>query len=259
MKAVVIGSGNVAAALADGISACDGLQLVQVCARNESRGRRLALRLGTGYADRPEDVADADIYLIAVSDSAVGEVSGRLRVPSGAVVAHTAGGLEMDVLRCTADTGVLYPFQTFSAGRHMDWMRVPLFVEYATAHAGDVLHRVAGALSDTVFEADGMQRRMLHVAGVFACNFTNRMYAVAKELLAGCGYDFSILAPIVHETVDKAFFSGEPESVQTGPAVRHDAVTIRRHMEMLERQNCGRYREIYELLSKDIWETSKKI
>ncbi|MFR7708692.1 MAG: NAD(P)-binding domain-containing protein [Alistipes inops] len=131
MEITIIGSGNVAAALAGAVAGQDSLHLKQLCARNPLRGRELADRYGAEYIARPEETAEADLYLIAVSDSAVEEVSARLRTPPGATVAHTSGGLGIDSLRCVAaDRAVCYPLQTFSAGRSIDFRTVPLFIEH---------------------------------------------------------------------------------------------------------------------------------
>ena len=111
MEITIIGSGNVAAALAGAVAGQDSLHLKQLCARNPLRGRELADRYGAEYIARPEETAEADLYLIAVSDSAVEEVSARLRTPPGATVAHTSGGLGIDSLRCAADRAVCYPLQ----------------------------------------------------------------------------------------------------------------------------------------------------
>lgn len=259
MEITIIGSGNVAAALAGAVAGQDGLHLKQLCARNPLRGRELADRYGAEYVARPEEAAEADLYLIAVSDSAVEEVSARLRTPSGATVAHTSGGLGIDSLRCAAaDRAVCYPLQTFSAGRSIDFRTVPLFIEYATDRAGRTVRDFAEALSDCVREADSARRGRLHAAAVFACNFPNHLYALAAGLLEKEGLDFGILGPLVLETAAKAVATGRPAAVQTGPAVRGDAVTMRRHEAILARENDERYNEIYKLLSESIWETSKR-
>ena len=208
---------------------------------------------------RPEETAEADLYLIAVSDSAVEEVSARLRTPPGATVAHTSGGLGIDSLRCVAaDRAVCYPLQTFSAGRSIDFRTVPLFIEYTTDRAGRTVRDFAEALSDCVREADSARRGRLHAAAVFACNFSNHLYAIAGRLLEKEGLDFGILGPLVLETAAKAVATDNPAAVQTGPAVRGDTVTMRRHEAILARENDERYNKIYKLLSESIWETSKR-
>lgn len=259
MEITIVGSGNVAEALAGAVAACDGLHLQQVRARNSRRGRTLAERYGADYTEHPQEAAPADLYLIAVSDSAVEEVSALLHPPFGATVAHTSGGLGIDALRCdTPHRAVCYPLQTFSRGRSLDLSTVPLFIEYATERAETTVRTFAETLSCRVYEADSARRNRLHAAAVFACNFSNHLYALAGRLLEKEGLDFGILGPLVLETAAKAVTTGTPAAVQTGPAVRGDAVTMRRHEAVLAGENDERYNEIYKLLSQSIWETSKR-
>lgn len=224
----------------------------EICSRSE-RGSELAVRYGFGFAPSPGAMMPADIYIIAVSDGAVGEVSRQLNVPSGAVVAHTAGGVGMDALSGDCPhRAVIYPLQTFSQGRRIDFSQVPLFIEYATPHAGEVIRELACALSSSVSEADSARRVRLHTAAVFACNFSNHLYAIAARLLEEDGLTFDVLKPLITETADKAVSTGDPASAQTGPAVRGDRSTMVRHMELLGREGWEEYLKIYELLSQSI-------
>ena len=127
-RVVIVGSGNVAEALARALPA-SGVELCQLFARNPERGPRVAALGGTTWTDDPRRLAAADLYLVAVSDRAVGEVAASLPVPAGAVVAHTAGSVPLDALGRFAHRAVLYPLQTFTAGRAVDFARVPLFIE----------------------------------------------------------------------------------------------------------------------------------
>lgn len=259
MKITIAGSGNVAAALARAVAAAPGLSLRQICARNRTRGEELAGRYGAAYAARPEEAAAADLYLIAVSDSAVGEVSARLHAVPGATVAHTSGGLGIDALRCaTPHRAVFYPLQTFSADRIADLHGIPVFIESADSTAEDAVGRFAAALSERVYEADSDRRALLHAAAVFACNFPNHLYALAGRLLEREGLDFGVLGPLILETAAKAVATGTPAAVQTGPAARHDAVTMQRHEALLKREEDETFIKTYKLLSESIWETSKK-
>ncbi len=260
MRITIIGSGNVAAAFARAIAATAGLRLQEICARNEVRGRELAERYGTGYTSSPETVGAADLYLIAVSDAAVGELSGRLAAPAEAVVAHTAGGLGLDALRCaTPHRGVLYPLQTFSSGRTIDFRSVPLLTEASDRTAQTCIETAAAALSERVVAADSAMRNRIHVAAVFACNFTNHLLARATRLLEEADINAALLRPLIHETIDKALSVADPAAVQTGPAARHDTITLRRHLALLEGEADPNYTAIYQLLSNSIWEISKKI
>lgn len=255
---VIIGSGNLAEALARALSASD-LELRQIYARNEARGRAIAALTGAETASQPDALCPtADIYLIAVSDSAVGEVSRRLPIPAGAVVAHTAGSVPLDALPDRfGRRAVFYPMQTFTRGRAVDFREIPIFIEGSDADVQAAVEAFAGHLSRTVVQADTAQRGQVHLAAVFACNFANRMYALGERIVRRAGLDFDVLKPLIAETAAKACGSRSPADVQTGPAVRHDRPTLERHAALLA--DDADLQELYRHISKNIWETSRKI
>lgn len=256
-RVVIIGSGNVAWALALAVSRAENLELVQIYARNIAAASELAQASGCGFTSVPEYLAAADLYVIAVSDLAVGSVSASL--PFGdAVVAHTAGAVDMSVLNSKIVNGaVLYPLQTFTKGREVDFSDVPFLIEGRTEQALECVREVAQALSDSVHEVNSTRRARMHVAAVFACNFTNHMYVVAQQLLGDNNMSFDLLKPLILETAQKAVASPSPLDTQTGPAIRNDFKTKSMHCEMLlEKPDL---KNIYITLSKNIWEISKKI
>ncbi len=253
----VIGSGNVAEAIALAVAQSEELQLKQIVARNSERGQQLAEMTGAEWCSDVEQAAEADLYIISVSDRAVGEVASRLPLRDDAIVVHTAGSVEMDVLGERA-RGVFYPFQTFTAGRRVDFQQVPLFVEGCDEPTTVELERVAHLLSHRVYRATSQRRREIHLTGVLACNFVNALYAMAADRLAEReGLPFDILRPLIEQTARKAVEADHPREVQTGPAVRGDKAVTARHCEMLA--GDSRKEEIYKLLTEYIWETSKKI
>ena len=243
---VLIGSGNLAEALARAISRTEGATLLQIFARNAKRGTALALENGTAWNSDPRELAAADLYILAVSDAAI-------TTPAEAAVVHTAGGIGIEALPARFDRrGVLYPLQTFTQGRSVDFAKIPLFVEGNDDSFTSELEAFARNLSRTVYRADSDRRVRLHLAAVFACNFVNHLYALGGEILHGTELPFDVLKPLIAEAVD----SGDPHRVQTGPAVRGDLPTLRRHEAALAHD--PRLLRIYESLSQDIWETSKK-
>ena len=263
-RIVLIGSGNLAEALACAL-AVRGLGPVQLFARNEARARAvvdrvraLAPEAAVERASRPEELCrDADLYLIAVSDGAVGEVARTLPIPAAAAVVHTAGSVALEALPARyARRGVFYPMQTFTAGRAVDFGSIPLLVEASTSELLAELETLAPRLTRTVIRADGAQRRKVHLAAVFACNFANAVYALGERIVRGAGLEFEVLKPLIAETAAKACAAASPVDVQTGPAVRGDAATMERHRALLAQDPL--LDEIYSTLSRSIWETSKK-
>jgi predicted short-subunit dehydrogenase-like oxidoreductase (DUF2520 family) len=253
MRVVVVGSGNVAESLAQAIAEAEGLELVQVYARNEERGRKVADLAHTEWSNNA--IAEADLYLISVSDNAIAECAEKLHVAENAVVAHTAGCCPIDALAPHTHRAVFYPFQTFSVGRKVDFSKGYIFLEGATDHALKVVNEVAHALTSKVEMADSARRAVIHLSGVFACNFANAMYANAAEILAESGLPFDIVAPVIEETAKKAVEILNPAATQTGPARRGDTKTLERHHKMLAEK--PHKQEIYDKISEDICERAK--
>ena len=246
-RVVLIGSGNVATSLAHGLaSRCE---LAQVYSRRLSHARALAEAVGCPAAtdDLGALVPDADAYIIAVSDDAIAQVVGAV-ADNGALWLHTSGSTSIDVFcghrqRC----GVLWPMQSFSRE-----VVTPLDEVYFFAEGNDeaALHDVTELgqmLSRHVTAADSNQRRWLHLASVFSCNFANHLWALADELLSTRGLPFEALLPLIRTTVDK-LDRLTPAQSQTGPAARGDRRIIDSHLAMLD----GEKRDIYRLLTESI-------
>ena len=252
----IIGSGNVAEALALAV-ASSPLELRQVFGRNRSRVAAVAALAGCDGASDPARLAAADIYLIAVSDRAVAEVASSLPIAPSAVVAHTAGSVPVDALPAYFERrAVFYPFQTFTAGRSVDFSQIPILIETATPALRPEMTAFARTLSHTVLYADSALRGKVHLAGAFACNFANHCFELGAGVLRQAGLSFDLLRPLIGEMTAKALASASPAEVQTGPAVRNDLPTEERHLQLLEKNE--RLSAIYRLISQDIWETSKK-
>ena len=228
----LFGAGRVAGQLGPALVAA-GHAVVFVWSRQPATAGALAAGLpgATVLAGFTAPLPPADVYLLAVPDAAVAPLLAAVPWPAGALVAHLAGALPLAVFaaRPAVRGGVLYPLQTFSAGRAVDWAAVPLCVEAADAGALNTLLALARSLSDDVRRLASADRLRLHVAAVFANNFTNHLLGVADALLAEAGLPAALLAPLVRETVAKALAGGSPFAVQTGPAARRDAPTLAAH------------------------------
>ncbi|MBO5893990.1 MAG: DUF2520 domain-containing protein [Alistipes sp.] len=256
LRVVVVGSGNVAEAVAIAVADTWALELKQVVARNTQRAAAIAEMCRTDWCDDLSKCEEADFYIIAVSDRAVEEVASQLNCAEGAIVVHTAGSVEMEALGECA-RGVLYPFQTFTMGRKVDFSDVPLFVEGCSEEVTERIESLAQLLSRRVYRANSSRRREIHLAGVLACNFVNALYSMAADHIDSTeALPFDVLRPLILETARKASESSHPRLVQTGPAVRGDFAVAERHQGMLDDTT---HKEIYKLLTDYIWQTSKKI
>lgn len=229
-----------------------GWQIVQVYSRTEASASELASRLGVGYVTTLEEVCtDADIYLVMVKDAVLQElVPAVVKGREGALFVHTAGSMPMEVWKNDAlRYGVLYPMQTFSKAREVDFASVSFFVESNGEAELAVLKEMAASLSPKVYEATSAQRTYLHMAAVFACNFANHMYALSAYLLEKHGLPFDAMLPLIDETARKVH-GLSPKEAQTGPAVRRDENVMNKHLAMLAEE--PELRELYEKISNSI-------
>ena len=250
MKTVtIIGAGRVATHLGKGLKTA-GLEINEVISKSGNSARELAELLN---AKAVQDWANlsptSDLYLVAVNDDAVAEVAQSFPF-NDKLIAHTSGSVQMDVLsNASSSYGIFYPLQTFSKEKDVDLKKVPFCIEGADEVCAKSLFELAEQVSDNVSYVDSNQRKRLHLAAVFACNFSNHLYAIAEELLGEDGLSLDMLRPLLTETAEKAQ-THSPKSVQTGPAVRNDEAIITNHLEQLEAHPD--YRNLYNLLTKSI-------
>ena len=232
---VLLGAGRVATHLAPALMGA-GYRIVQVYSRTADAARALACPLGVPYTDNLDAVStEAHIYIACVADEALPAIAARVAsADEDKIFLHTAGSVSMDVWRDAGagHYGILYPLQTFSKERAVDMSAVSLFVEASDEYALNAVEALAYSLSDKVFYADSRRRALLHIAAVFACNFTNAMYAAAHRLLATDNIPFEVLLPLIDETAAKVH-SLTPRAAQTGPALRGDMAVMQKHMDAL--------------------------
>lgn len=192
---------------------------------------------------------NSDIVIIAVKDDAIGEVASKLR-GRALCIAHTSGSVAMNILEgCAAHTGVIYPLQTFSKEKALNYEEIPFFIEGSDETAENLLSGVALSISGSVRKADSSQRELIHIAAVFACNFVNHLIGIANEILAEGDMDYKLLLPLIKETIDKLNIL-PPHEAQTGPAARKDMGIVGSHIDKLNYKPD--LRQIYSLLSERI-------
>lgn len=254
MKTVLIGAGNVATQLGKALHEAN-YRIIQVYSRTEASASMLAARLGTTFTADPAAIADnADLYLFCVKDDAIVPILSAMPVGAGLYI-HTAGSVPMGVFSERVERyGVLYPLQTFSKARDLSFREIPLLLEAAREEDAWILAALAGKLSDTVHFITSEKRKYLHLAAVFACNFTNHIYALAAEIVESEGMDWALLQPLISETAAKAMVL-PPSDAQTGPAVRGDYEVMQKHLEWLK---DDRTKDIYRMLSESIHANSLK-
>ena len=249
MRITIIGSGNVATHFAAAFKNA-GHRLVQVYSRDIQNAALLAYHVGAEAINDLNDInPETDIFIISVKDDAIMPVTGQL-ASYQRLIAHTSGVTHIEaLLTLTPLAGVLYPLQTLSKIKEVDFLTVPLCIEGADEATTLQLEELARTVSNNVYRVNSAQRKVLHLGAVFACNFPNYLYGAAQQLLAQHDMDFTMLRPLILETAQKVQ-QRFPAEVQTGPAVRNDENTMVAHLQMLN--NEPELQLLYRLLSQQI-------
>lgn len=251
-KVSIIGSGNVAQHLIQAFQLDNSIEIVQVFARTKKNLEHLldSDRITSDYSQ----LQVADIYIIAVSDDAIAEVSAALPFNNQLVV-HTSGTVALTSIAITNRRGVFYPLQTFSKDKAVNFKTIPICLEAENEKDLKTLSSIASSVSDAIYEINSDQRKALHVAAVFVNNFVNHLYQMGNEICEENQIPFNILKPLIQETANK-IESLSPKEAQTGPAKRNDLKTIIAHEQFLTDEKQA---TIYKLLTQSIQNNGKKL
>ncbi|MBR5324827.1 MAG: DUF2520 domain-containing protein [Muribaculaceae bacterium] len=250
----IIGSGNVATHLAKAIFNA-GVDVKYVYSPTLENSSVLASKVNAVAVDSISEIdRDIDLLIISIKDDAIKDVVEDLK-EFNSIVVHTSGGINIDVFDGVAEKcGVLYPLQTFSKNRDLDFPKIPLFIEACNNDILSEIKEFSKRLSSNVIEADSSRRKIMHVAAVFACNFVNHCYDIASQILEKEGISFDVLLPLIEETTKK-ISEITPHEAQTGPARRGDSDVMNAHLQQIDSASM---KEIYTLLSKSITDSYKK-
>ena len=223
---LVIGNGNVAFHLVKQFNAIDEIECAQISSRN----------IGS--------LPPADVAIVAVSDDAITDVSSKIDTN---LVVHTSGGSHINSLKNLKNKGVFYPLQSFSKSKEVDFSEIPICLEAESEADYDLLEKIAKLISKKVYRIDSIQREIIHVSAVFANNFSNHMFTIADEICKSNQIPFEILHPLISETVKK-LSNLSPKEAQTGPAIRNDQKTIKKHLLLLPEN----YQLMYKIITESI-------
>ncbi|WP_109300129.1 Rossmann-like and DUF2520 domain-containing protein [Aquimarina sp. AU474] len=245
IKVVILGGGNVAQHLYTALSSQKLVDIVQCYNRKgitlhpDQNNNKIVTDLNK--------IVLANIYILAVSDDAIEEISTNLPFQNRFVV-HTSGSVPMSTIKDTNRKGVFYPLQTFSKNTTVDFTKIPFCIEAESKDDKQLLKKLASFLSPKVYEISSEQRNILHVSAVFVNNFTNYLFSVGNDICDEHEIPFEILHPLIQETAQK-IQKIIPDKAQTGPAIRNDLETIQRHLNIL---TDNTQKEIYQTLTRSI-------
>jgi predicted short-subunit dehydrogenase-like oxidoreductase (DUF2520 family) len=252
MNVSFIGSGNLAWHLAPALDNA-GYVVKEIYSRNPKHAEALTERLYQAEVKASLDfsTSSSSVFIIATSDDAIEGIAQEIVLPEEAFLIHTSGSQPLSILQFAAaiNIGVLYPLQTFTKKQKIEFRDTPIFVESNNEETEKILIPLAKAISTQVRKIKSEERKALHVAAVFASNFSNHMLTLSKGIMEDNGLSYDLLKPLISETINKSLSIG-PENAQTGPAKRGDLEILDRHMAfLLEDENLS---EIYKLISQSI-------
>ncbi|WP_394758148.1 Rossmann-like and DUF2520 domain-containing protein [Flavobacterium sp.] len=252
IRVVLIGSGNVAQHLVSAFAKSDTVTIIQIFSRNKRSASHLLD--SSKITDSLNNLSEADLYIISVTDNAIEEVSKQLSFKNKLVV-HTSGSASIDILSNENRKGVFYPLQTFSKNKKVNFKEIPICLEAQNESDYQLLETVSRAISNKTYRINSNQRKALHVSAVFVNNFVNHLYTIGNDICVQNNIPFEILHPLILETADKITLLS-PNEAQTGPAKRNDTQTINTHLNFLSDEN---QKEIYKILTKSIIDNGKKL
>jgi len=251
VNVVLIGSGNVATHLFSAFNISENIVVKQWYSRdlkNIQDDNHNTLK-----TDNLNDLIEADIYILAISDNAIANISSELPFKNKLVV-HTSGSVSLPSMNNKNYRGVFYPLQTFTKGTSVDFSNIPICIEIERKADLQILKSIVNAIGSPFYKVNSEQRAALHIAAVFVNNFSNQLYRIAHEITEANAINFDILKPLIKETSNK-IENLSPFMAQTGPAKRNDTKTITKHLNALTHPE---HRAIYKLITKSIQDTHGK-
>ncbi len=242
----IIGSGNVAWHITHAFSKHQ-LPIKGIWSRNTTTALQLSSSSGVSLLTKNELKNREGIFFLIVNDSAIEEIASELYHQ---ILIHCAGSIPLSVLeKYTNQAGVFYPLQTFSVSRIINFSEVPILLESSNNVVGDYLVHICNKLSCNYHIFNSEQRLTVHIAAVFANNFSNLMLSFAQHYLSLNQINPELLHPLIQETFQKAIHQG-PLKSQTGPAIRQDINTIKKHLTALE--NIPELKKFYSFVTEYI-------
>lgn len=249
----IIGSGNLAWHLTQSLENA-GHFIPEIYSRDPKNAGKLSKKLYDTRVSKSLDFrgSESEIFIVSVSDGAIENVVEKIQLPERAILVHTSGSKPMNMLESASDRfGVFYPLQTFTKGATISFKSIPICLEASSSRVEKVLKKLALSLSKDIHYLRSKERRQLHLAAVFACNFTNHMLTLAQEIMEEQDVDAEVLHPLIAETINKGF-TLDPMNAQTGPAIRGDAEVMKEHLKILRPRKD--LQKIYKLLSQHIFD-----
>tara|TARA_E500000081_G_scaffold57175_1_gene59904 strand:- start:164 stop:934 length:771 start_codon:yes stop_codon:yes gene_type:complete len=243
-KILLVGSGNVATHLAINLKS-KNYNIQQIFSRSTENAKDLAKKVDSDYTDKPKNIVASDLTIIAVNDDSIKDIIDFLPdVPT----VHTSGYTNINILKNSfTNYGVIYPLQSFKKNIELNFTDIPFLIEANSKEFENKLIKLCSCFTNNAIRVNSSERKKIHLAAVFACNFSNHMQVIAKEIMDDAKINFELLIPLIKKTFSS--LEVDPKLKQTGPAVRKDFNILEKHINLIQKNE---YREIYKLISDSI-------
>ena len=239
-KILLVGSGNVATQLGINLKRNNYI-IKQVFSRSIENAKDLAKKVDADYTNKPENIVATDLTIIAVSDDSIKDVLDFLPdVPT----VHTSGHTNINILKNSFTSyGVIYPLQSFKKNIELNFTNIPFLIEANTKEFENNLIEFCSCLSVNTIRVNSSERKKIHLAAVYACNFSNHMQVIAKEIMDDAKINYELLIPLIKKTFSNLEL--DPKMKQTGPAIRKDFNILDNHINLIKKDE---QKEIYKFL-----------
>lgn len=250
---VIIGSGNVGFHLTKAFFDA-GKPPIQVFNRSRRGLARIQKRFEIATTTSLRKVRrDADIYILAVKDDAIDYCAKLLSevVDKDSIVVHTSGNVTIQTFQATfTNFGVFYPLQSFRIDRKLCYDEIPILISASNPMTDQRLKGLGKLISNRVQSIADEQRAKLHIPAVMVNNFVNFIFSRAYDYCQLHSLDFSLLFPLIKETVERLEDRQSPFEYQTGPAERGDQKTIEVHLHTLLENPA--LHDLYSFMTREI-------
>ncbi|MFC1935407.1 Rossmann-like and DUF2520 domain-containing protein [Chloroflexota bacterium] len=234
-----LGAGRTGTALAWGLYSA-GYMVSAVASRSQASARSLASKVpGCEAVATPSDLLErCDVVFLTVPDDAIASVAAELPWQEGQGIIHCSGALSLDVLAQARERGAvvggLHPLQTFatreSGAQRLAGSAFAIEGEEPLQHW---LEEVVRRLKGHAVHLRSQDRPLYHAAAVMGCGYLATLLDVATVLWEAMGFSreeaLRALLPLARGTLRNVEAQG-PRDGATGPILRGDAGTVRRHL-----------------------------
>ncbi len=255
-RITIIGAGNVAWHLSQALQKA-GHEILQILCRTAKPARILSQKLNCGYSTDIKKINPlADIVLICVNDDQIQKVANQISAKNK-IVLHTSGGIGMNVLKSTSKQhGVLYVQLPFTKSVKLDLNSSSVFIQGSDALTRNAIKKLSKAISKKVYEVNDDQRKVIHIAAVFANNFVHHLYVMAEQLLNEKELPNDILKSLARQEFSRLLSGNNLKKLQTGPARRGEKILIADHLKYLKTK--PEYQKMYKMMSQSIQNLHKE-